>query len=117
MQIVDNAAVRFQCPSDIASTITRYIEKSEVVNNDEGVSEVVVYWDLPEMQRLARIAPSSIKVPSPIERDYNWPGMFTPFDHQKDTSRFLTLHKRAFCFNQAGTGKTDRKSTRLNSSH
>ena len=106
MQIVDNAAVRFQCPSDIASTITRYIEKSEVVNNDEGVSEVVVYWDLPEMQRLARIAPSSIKVPSPIERDYNWPGMFTPFDHQKDTSRFLTLHKRAFCFNQAGTGKT-----------
>ena len=32
--------------------------------------------------------------------------MFTPFDHQKDTSRFLTLHKRAFCFNQAGTGKT-----------
>jgi SNF2 family DNA or RNA helicase len=32
--------------------------------------------------------------------------MFTPFDHQRDTSRFLTLHKRAFCFNEAGTGKT-----------
>lgn len=106
MQIVENSAVRFQCPSDIATTITRYIEKSEVVESDGVISDVMVYWDLPEMQRLARIAPSAIKVPSPIERDYNWPGMFTPFNHQKDTSRFLTLHKRAFCFNEAGTGKT-----------
>lgn len=106
MQIVENSAVRFQCPSDIATTITRYIEKSEVVESNGAISDVMVYWDLPEMQRLARIAPSAIKVPSPIERDYNWPGMFTPFNHQKDTSRFLTLYKRAFCFNEAGTGKT-----------
>lgn len=106
MQIVENSAVRFQCPSDIATTITKYIEKSEVVESNGAISDVMVYWDLPEMQRLARIAPSAIKVPSPIERDYNWPGMFTPFNHQKDTSRFLTLYKRAFCFNEAGTGKT-----------
>lgn len=106
MEIVENSVVRFQCPSDIATTITQFIEKSEVVQSDGTISDVMVYWDLPEMQRLARIAPSAIKVPSPIERDYNWPGMFTPFDHQKDTSRFLTLHKRAFCFNEAGTGKT-----------
>ena len=39
-------------------------------------------------------------------RDYHWPGMFQPFDHQRDTARFLTLHRRAFCFNEAGTGKT-----------
>ena len=58
------------------------------------------------MQRLARITPPSIKVPSPIERDYTWPGMFMPFAHQRDTSRFLTLNRRAFCFNEAGTGKT-----------
>lgn len=32
--------------------------------------------------------------------------MFTPFEHQRDTARFLTLNKRAFCFNEAGTGKT-----------
>jgi superfamily II DNA or RNA helicase len=58
------------------------------------------------MQRLSYLTPSAIKVPSPIERDYGWPGMFQPFDHQRDTSRFLTLNKRAFCFNEAGTGKT-----------
>jgi SNF2 family DNA or RNA helicase len=32
--------------------------------------------------------------------------MFKPFDHQRDTSRFLSLYRRAFCFNEAGTGKT-----------
>jgi SNF2 family DNA or RNA helicase len=39
-------------------------------------------------------------------RDYNWPGVFKPFDHQKDTASFLSLRRRAFCFNEAGTGKT-----------
>jgi SNF2 family DNA or RNA helicase len=32
--------------------------------------------------------------------------MFTPFTHQKTTASFLTLNKRAFCFNEQGTGKT-----------
>ena len=51
-------------------------------------------------------SPSNAKVPSPIERDYEWPGLFKPFNHQRDTSRFLSIHRRAFCFNEAGTGKT-----------
>ena len=106
MKIVDNTVLLFQCPTDIAQTITDYVEKSQVVNTRDDVAEVAMYWGLREVQRLARIAPASIKIPSPIERDYNWPGMFTPFDHQRDTARFLTLHQRAFCFNEAGTGKT-----------
>lgn len=106
MEIVQDSAVRFQCPTDFAQTITKYIDKAEVLKAVNGVSDVVVYWGLDEMQRLARIAPSTIKVPSPIQRDYAWPGMYTPMDHQRDTARFLTLHRRAFCFNEAGTGKT-----------
>ena len=106
MEIVENSAVRFQCPTDFAQTITKYIEKSEVIKSSNGVDDVVVYWGLDEMQRLARIAPTTVKVPSPIERDYEWPGMYTPMDHQRDTARFLSLHRRAFCFNEAGTGKT-----------
>jgi len=39
-------------------------------------------------------------------RDYSWPGIYKPFDHQKSTASFLSLRKRAFCFNEAGTGKT-----------
>ena len=106
MDIVNNVAVRFVCPSDIGNSITSYIKKSEVLSNKDGVADVIVHWGLDEMQRLARITPPSIKVPSPIERDYTWPGMFMPFAHQRDTSRFLTLNRRAFCFNEAGTGKT-----------
>ena len=106
MDIIDNVAVRFVCPSDIGNSITGYIKKSEVLSDKDGVSDVIVHWGLDEMQRLARITPPSIKVPSPIERDYTWPGMFMPFAHQRDTSRFLTLNRRAFCFNEAGTGKT-----------
>lgn len=106
MEIVDNFAVKFACPAETAAVINDCIGRSEVLKTDGRVSDVVVYWGLDEMQRLARLAPASIKIPSPIERDYDWPGMFTPFNHQRDTSRFLTLHRRAFCFNEAGTGKT-----------
>jgi len=38
--------------------------------------------------------------------DYNWPGKFTPFAHQKVTAAFLAERPRAFCFNEQGTGKT-----------
>jgi SNF2 family DNA or RNA helicase len=41
-----------------------------------------------------------------ILTDYNWPGKFKPFDHQKQTAEFLTLNRKAFCFNEQGTGKT-----------
>lgn len=41
-----------------------------------------------------------------MNKNYSWPGMFKPFEHQKDTSQFLVSNKRAFCFNEAGTGKT-----------
>jgi SNF2 family DNA or RNA helicase len=37
---------------------------------------------------------------------YNWPGLHKPFDHQKTTASFLTIHRRAFCLNEQGTGKT-----------
>jgi SNF2 family DNA or RNA helicase len=38
--------------------------------------------------------------------DYNWPGQFKPFAHQKVTAQFLAERPRAFCFNEQGTGKT-----------
>jgi SNF2 family DNA or RNA helicase len=55
---------------------------------------------------LDKLPVCNIKVPSPIIRDYSWPGIHTPFDHQRDTAGFLSIRKRAFCFNEAGTGKT-----------
>jgi len=56
------------------------------------------------MQRVAKVYGE--KVLSPIQKDYKWPGMYTPFKHQETTAAFLSLQDRAFCFNEAGTGKT-----------
>jgi len=39
-------------------------------------------------------------------KDYNWPGQFKPFAHQKVTAGFLAERPKAFCFNEQGTGKT-----------
>lgn len=41
-----------------------------------------------------------------LDSSYKWPGLYKPFDHQKVTTAFLITNKRAFCFNEAGTGKT-----------
>ena len=49
---------------------------------------------------------SATRPKNSIITDYNWPGKFKPFAHQKQTAEFLTLNRKAFCFNEQGTGKT-----------
>jgi SNF2 family DNA or RNA helicase len=104
VEIVHNEAVKVNIKSNQANLITDYLEKSEVIKDNGKHAEVLVYWGIEEMQHLVKIFGE--KVPSPIEKDYAWPGMYNPFDHQKITASFLSLHQRAFCFNEAGTGKT-----------
>jgi SNF2 family DNA or RNA helicase len=40
--------------------------------------------------------------------EYQWPRPlgFNPFEHQKTTAEFLVSNRKAFCFNEQGTGKT-----------
>ncbi len=41
--------------------------------------------------------------------EYKWPMKFDhyrPFAHQVETTKFLLMNKRAYCFNDLGTGKT-----------
>lgn len=40
--------------------------------------------------------------------EYSWPRPrgFQPFEHQKKTADFLVRNRKAFCFNEQGTGKT-----------
>ncbi len=47
-----------------------------------------------------------IDAPSPILSNYDWPGKYVPFAHQKATSSFFTLNPRCFCFNEMGLGKS-----------
>lgn len=112
MQIVENTAVQFSIPDKLADQINQQVDKCEVVRNNYDTKELVLYWGHEEVRRAVNVIdeaqpdPILPKLPSPILRDYNWPGLITPFDHQKDTASFLSLRQRAFCFNEAGTGKT-----------
>ena len=105
MEIIEQEAIRFKTRSANIPQITNYIEKCEVIDDDGDIADVVMYWGIDEMRRLARIYPE-LKIPSPMLKDYKWPGLFTPFAHQKVTASFLSVRDRAFCFNEAGTGKT-----------
>ena len=104
MEIVDGQAIKFSIASDKVSFIENYVERSQVLTDDGKNAEMLVYWGIEEMQRVAKVYGD--KVPSPIQKDYKWPGMYTPFKHQETTAAFLSLQDRAFCFNEAGTGKT-----------
>lgn len=102
MRIEDNRALVLT--TDSPNLITDLIPKSAVIKSDGVSHEVAVRWGLDEAQVLAALKFEG--VPSPILRDYQWTGKFKPFDHQKKTASFLTLHPKAFCFNEQGTGKT-----------
>jgi SNF2 family DNA or RNA helicase len=97
MQIIDDRALvlRVRDPHKVSDAISH----SKVLPDNK----VVVRWGLDECRILRDM---NIKAPSPIEKKYKWTGQYTPFEHQKTTAAFLTLRRKAFCFNEQGTGKT-----------
>lgn len=111
MQVVEDKAICIPVPEisvKLATELTTRIEESALVDGD-----FLFYWGHNETRRVVYdvdeyMSGSSLskEIPSPMLRDYKWPGVYTPFKHQKHTASFLSLRKRAFCFNEAGTGKT-----------
>jgi SNF2 family DNA or RNA helicase len=98
VQIVENKALLLKVRDP--NRILTVIPKSKLL---EG-NQVLVKWGLEEAQVLKNLKYKD--VPSPIRANYDWPGLYKPFTHQRVTAEFLTLHRRAFCFNEQGTGKT-----------
>ena len=98
MQIIENKALLIKVREP--GRITSAIRTAKQLND----TDVLVRWGVEEAQILKNLRLKD--VPSPIMRDYAWPGLQKPFKHQYDTASFLTLHRRAFCFNEQGTGKT-----------
>ncbi len=97
MKIFNNKAIVLNLRNP--EKVTNVIPKSKTL----GGNEVVVNWGVDEAKALRNM---NIKAPSPIEGRYKWTGKYEPFDHQKKTAGFLTMNRRAFCFNEQGTGKT-----------
>lgn len=97
MEIIENRALLLKLRNP--AQVTTVIPKSKQL----GPNEVLVHWGVDEAQALRDL---NIKVPPPIRSRYDWPGQFKPMDHQRTTAEFLTMHRKAFCFNEQGTGKT-----------
>lgn len=104
MEIIEGKALKLQLRNPYK--VLGVIPKSAMLHEGEGdeLSTVMVHWGLEEAQVLKNLKIKN--VPSPIIAKYKWPGMYEPFTHQKQTAAFLTLHRRAFCFSEPGTGKT-----------
>lgn len=102
MQIIDNRALhlRLKDPERVLSVIP----KSHVLREENGRADVLVHWGFEEAMVLRNLGIRN--VPSPIIGRYKWPGMYKPMQHQRTTAGFLTMNKRAYCFNEQGTGKT-----------
>lgn len=47
-----------------------------------------------------------LEIPSPIMHYYDWPGPFPAWEHQKHTASLLTMNRRFYVLNEAGTAKT-----------
>jgi SNF2 family DNA or RNA helicase len=101
MEIIDDKAVVFRTRNPDKYKI---IPKHTIIERSDGGFDVAVYWGLDEARVLKNLGVKDIQ--SPITRRYNWPGRYKPMAHQMETASFLTMHKRAFCFNDPGTGKT-----------
>jgi SNF2 family DNA or RNA helicase len=85
--------------------IIESIPKSKIAKTfDNGISQVVVNWGLDEVHKLTAMRIYS--APAPITKEYSWPGVHKPFEHQITTAQFLAANKRAYCLSEAGTGKT-----------
>lgn len=102
MEIINNKALQFVTRKH--EQIKALIPRSEVMETRGDKAKMLVYWGLEEAQILRNIGIKS--VPHPILGRYRWPGIYTPFDHQRTTAAFLATHPRCFCLSEAGTGKT-----------
>ena len=102
MQIVDNRALQFVTRK--ADQITALIPKSKILARKGDQAKILVNWGHIEAKLLRNL---QIKdVPHPITGRYKWPGVYTPFDHQRTTAAFLATHPRCLVLSEAGTGKT-----------
>lgn len=84
------------------SKVTAVIPDAKVMNW-RGIPITLIPHRLDETLVLRN---HGIDVPSPVQYYYEWSGQYQPFAVQRTTVDMLTIHRRAFCLNDMGSGKT-----------
>jgi len=102
MQVIDNRALLFVTKK--AEQIAALIPKSKILDRNGDHAQVLVNWGEDEARILRNLRIKN--VPHPILGKYKWPGVYTPFEHQRTTAAFLATHPRCLVLNDPGTGKT-----------
>jgi SNF2 family DNA or RNA helicase len=90
--------LRIKNPELIRKVLPKHVRDIDVQGHN-----LQVRHDLDAVKVLRNLG---IKAPSPIRTQYNWPGRFVPFEHQKTTAEFLTFYSKAFVLNEMGTAKS-----------
>jgi SNF2 family DNA or RNA helicase len=103
MRIIENKALQFVTRK--ADQITALIPKSRVLERNGPLAKVLVHWGHEEWQLLRNLGVKN--PPHPIGGRYQWPGMYTPFAHQRATAEFAASNPRCFILSSPGTGKTN----------
>ena len=98
MRIVNNHIVFEPKPND---AIGIYPEAKYAVANGVSYCAVPFTYDYTRLLRNMGHTP-----PDTINHQYNWPGTFAPYEHQRETAAFLTRYHRAYVHSDMGTGKT-----------
>lgn len=94
--------LRLKNPSRVTTVIPTAVEV------DHKGQRVVAVPHRPDETRVLRNL--GFDVPDPMPYHYEWPkvsGRHEPFEAQRETASFLSMHSRAFCLNGMGTGKTN----------
>jgi len=102
MEIIDNKALVFVTRK--AAQIQALIPRSTVLEQRGDKAKVMVFWGDDEVRILRNLRIKD--VPHPILGRYRWPGVYTPYAHQRVTAAFLAAHPRCYNLSEAGTGKT-----------
>jgi SNF2 family DNA or RNA helicase len=91
-------ALKLNNPSRVLETIPTaqrlYVKDEMLVTVPHTLDEVRILRNL------------GISAPSPILHYYDWSGRYKPYEHQRNTAAFLTVHPKALVLNDLGTGKS-----------
>lgn len=100
---VSNDYQRIMIKTKLAHSIAKSVQGCYVADELGDGQRLVVPWTLEHTQAVALW---EVPTFSPIMRDYEFVGRFSPYMHQYKICSFLTANKRAFCLADMGTGKS-----------